>query len=135
MATGSKVVDILKTLSDSSKGIDERIRALIDEVETFNRVLGLTRATLESQELRPPFHSTGHLADHWRNIAACIRDGEKSMADFASALEKVDKSVRFMDSARKALRLKAALDDVAAFQRRLSSCRDTIQLSLQAALL
>ncbi|KAF6815216.1 alpha-ketoglutarate dehydrogenase complex subunit [Colletotrichum sojae] len=78
---------------------------------------------------------SGHLADHWRNIAACIRGGAKSMADFVSALEKVDKPVRFMGSARKALQPKAALDDVAAFQRRLSSCRDTIRLSLQAALL
>ncbi|KAK2748582.1 hypothetical protein CKAH01_18068 [Colletotrichum kahawae] len=135
IGTSSKIITSLKDVADSAKGIDGRLRVLISHVENFKAMLESTRATLDSSEIQRVFQATGYLASHWTNISACISDGEVLLANFASKLAKIDKSVSFLDSARKALRLKSSWEDVVAFQSQLSSCRETISVSLQVVVL
>lgn len=135
IATSSKIVVSLKDLVDSAQGVNTRIELMISEVELLKRALQSMKTTLEADTLQPFFQSTGHLAEHWANISACLRDGEKMLSDLDSILAGINKSVRVLDSTRKAMRLNSAWEDVESYQQRCRSCRETIQLSLQAALL
>ncbi|WYZ38475.1 hypothetical protein EsH8_III_000389 [Colletotrichum jinshuiense] len=135
VATSSKIVIALKGFVDASRSADSRIHLMIAEVELFKRTLQSMNETLETDEVRPMFQSTGHLSAHWSNIAACLGDGQIMLRNFETMLGKIDKNAYFMNTARKTLRLKEATEDIYAFQQQFRCCRDTIQLSLQAALL
>lgn len=135
IATSSKIITSLKEFVDSSRSIDGRLRILISDVEMFKAMLESMKGTLQSDEVRPLFHATGNLISHWNTISICLRDGEKMMSEFALTLDKVDKSVDFMDSTRKALRLKSSWEEISVFQTQLSCYRQTISVSLQAVLM
>lgn len=135
IGTTAKIITSLKGVVDSSRGIDRRLQMLISDVEMFKAMLESMKGTLESKEVRPLLHATGNLTSHWNTISICIQDGENMMSDFADMLEKIDVSVDFMDSTRKVLRLKSSWEDISVFQTQLSSCRETISVSLQAVLM
>lgn len=136
IGTSAKIIASLKDTVDSSRGIDRRLQMLISDVEMFKAMLESMKGTLESKEVRPLLlHATGNLTSHWNTISVCIQDGEKMMSEFAAMLGKIDKSVDFMDAMRKVLRLKSSWEDISVFQTQLSSCRETISVSLQAVLM
>lgn len=135
IATSSKILVSLKGLSDAAQGVNARVELMASEIEMLKRMLQTMKSTLEADPLQSFFQLTGHLAEHWTNISACLQDGQKMLGDLEITLATVNKSVSILDATRKALRLKSAWDDIEAFQHRCRSCRETIQLSLQAALL
>ncbi|EQB55601.1 hypothetical protein CGLO_04467 [Colletotrichum gloeosporioides Cg-14] len=136
IGTSAKIIATLKDTVDSSRGIDRRLQMLISDVEMFKAMLESMKGTLESKEVRPHLlHAAGNLNSHWNTISVCIQDGEKMMSEFAVMLEKIDKSVDFMDAIRKVLRLKSSWEDISVFQTQLSSCRETISVSLHAVLI
>ncbi|KAK1849484.1 hypothetical protein CCHR01_07855 [Colletotrichum chrysophilum] len=136
IGTSAKIITSLKDVVDSSRGVDRRLQMLISDVEMFKAMLESMKGMLESKEVRSlPLHATGDLTSHWNTISVCIQDGEKMMSGFADMLEKIDKSVDFMDSTRKVLRLKSSWEDISVFQTQLSAYRQTISVSLQVVLM
>lgn len=125
----------LKTFRDGAALADTRVTSLLTDVESFTNVLQLMKDTFEQKTVQSSLQETGHIGSHWRNLAASIRDGSKTLEQLEQLLEKVNKSVRVLDGPRKHLRLLEATDEIVMYQEQIRSYRDTLQLSLQTVIL
>ncbi len=135
IGVGVKVGFTLKDVYDGTQIVDAKGRALGHEVESLVQVLEFMRATLEEKKMQDAFQSTGHIGNHWKNIAACIEDGQRTLEQLQAVLEKVDKTVVVLDSARKHFRIKFAADEIAMYHGQIRSYKDTMQLSIQTVIL
>jgi hypothetical protein len=91
--------------------------------------------TLEQEQIQTSFLATGSIDNHWKAFSVSLHDGQNTLIQLQETLERVDKSVRVLDGARKHLRLKAASEEIAILQQQIRSYRDTLQLSLQSVIL
>ena len=125
----------LKELYDGTAIADIKIKGLLTDVESFTQVLRIMKETLEQENFRTSLESTGHIGNHWNNLATSIRDGRKTLLELQETINKVNKSVSLLDGTRKHLRLKSAADEIAVYQQQICTYRDTLQLSLQTVIL
>lgn len=125
----------LKDFYDGAAIADTKVKGLLTEVESFTQVLQMMKETLEQEKIQSSLQATGHIGNHWNNLATSIRDGQNTLLQLQETLERVNKSVSVLDGARKHLRLKSAADEIAAYQQQIRSYRDTLQLSLQTVIL
>jgi hypothetical protein len=135
LGTCIKVGGALKDFYDGAKSANTRIKALMSNVESFVQTLRLMKDTLEQEEVQSSFQTTGHIGNHWSNIASSIQDGQLTLSRLQSALDRAGKDVKLLDGSRKNLRLKGATDEIVTFQRQIQVHKDTLQLSLQAMVL
>lgn len=87
--------------------------------------------TLEQEKTRSSFQTTGHIGNHWTNVASSIDDGQLTLSMLHKTLEKAGKTVKLLDGSRKHIRLKGAMEEILMFQQQIQVCRDTLHLSLQ----
>jgi hypothetical protein len=125
----------LKDFYDGAAIADAKIQGLLSDVENFTQVLTLMRNTLEQEQIKTSFQTTGHMGNHWSHLAVSIQDGQSTLLQLQETLERINKSVSILDGARKHLRLKSASEEILMFQQQIRSYRDTLQLSLQTAIL
>jgi hypothetical protein len=125
----------LKQFHDGAVLANAAVKGLMTDVEGFVNVLNLMKATLEQPNVQSSLHSSGHIGNHWSNISKSIEDAGDTLARLEDTLEKVNKSVKFLDGARKHLRLKSASEEIAVFHVEIRSYRDTLQLSMQTVIL
>jgi len=130
-----KVRDGLEELHNGVKIIDAKVQALRDEVTSFVTVLELMKTTLEDKKVQASFPHTGHIGNHWKNISACINDGEVALGRLAAAIERVDKPVVVLESTRKYARMHSAADEITVYQQQIRTYRDTMHLSIQTVIL
>jgi archaellum component FlaC len=126
---------ILNDFYDSAAIADTKVKALLTEVESFTQVLRLMKDTLEQENIQTSFQATGHIGNHFSNLATSIQDGQETLLQLQEEIKKVNKSVSLLDGARKHLRLRSASDEIAAYQQQIRSYRDTLQLTLQTVIL
>jgi RNA binding exosome subunit len=126
---------ILKDFYDSAAIADTKVKSLLTEVESFTQVLCLIKETLGQENIQTSFQATGHIGNHLNNLATSIRDGQETLLQLQETIERVNKSVGLLDSARKHLRLRSAADEIAIYQQKIRSSRDTLQLTLQTVIL
>lgn len=135
LGTCVTVSKALKDFYDGAAIADAKVKGLLTDVENFTQVLTLMKDTLEQEQIKTSFQTTGHMGNHWNNLAASIQDGQSTLLQLQETLEKINKSVSILDGARKHLRLKSASEGILMFQHQIRSYRDTLQLSLQTAIL
>jgi hypothetical protein len=135
LGTCIKTGTVLKDLYDGAAIVDFKVKGLLTEVESFTQVLRLMKDTLEQENVQSSLQATGHIGNHWNNLATSILDGQKTLLQLQDTLEKVNKSVSLLDGTRKHLRLRSAADEISIFQQQIRSYRDTLQLSLQTVIL
>jgi hypothetical protein len=95
----------------------------------------MMKETLEQKNVQSSLQSTGHIGNHWASLSISIQDGQNTLIQLQSTLDKVNKSVSVLDGARKHIRLQGATQEITMFQQQVRSYRDTIQLSLQTVIL
>jgi hypothetical protein len=125
----------LKDFYDGADIADTKVKGLLTEVESFTQVLRMMKETLEQENIKSSLQATGHIGNHWNNLATSITDGQNTLLQLQQTLERVNRSVSAFDGARKHLRLKSAADEIATYQQQIRSYRDTLQLSLQTVIL
>jgi hypothetical protein len=135
LKTCSAVYTTLKDLYDGAASADTRVTALLTEAGTFSQVIQLLKDTLEQDQVRNSLQSTGHIGSHWNNLAMLLLDCETLLAQLQETLEAVNKSVSVLNGPRKHFRLKSAFGEIGVYQQQIRSYRDTLQLSLQTAIL
>jgi Fungal N-terminal domain of STAND proteins len=135
LATCVKTGMILNDFYDSAAIADTKVKALLTELESFTQVLRLMKDTLEQENIQTSFQATGHIGNHFSNLATSIQDGQETLLQLQEEIKKVNKSVSLLDGARKYLRLRSASDEIAAYQQQIRSYRDTLQLTLQTVIL
>jgi hypothetical protein len=125
----------LKSFRNGIKTVDERLDGLVQDVTSLEQVLVAMKETVDKASGHETVQATGHIGNHWRNLEQALEDGEKALTDLRKVLEGVSKDVKFLDGARKEMRLKSAMEQITAFRQRAQSVRDVLQLSLQSILL
>ncbi|KAH6672009.1 hypothetical protein B0J14DRAFT_639956 [Halenospora varia] len=135
LAVATKAAIALKDFHDGAAIADTKVMELMADVESFMKALQLMKDTLEQEEAQASIQGTGHIGNHWKNLSQCIQDGQMTIEQLQSTLDKVNKTVSVLDGPRKHLRLKSALDEIGMYQQQIESYRDTLQLSIQTIIL
>lgn len=135
LGTCVTVAGAIKDFYDGAAIVDVKVNGLLSDVESFTQVLRMMKDTLEEDKVKSSLQATGHMGSHWTNLSKSIKDGQNTLIQLQSTLDRVNKSVGVLDGARKHLRLKGAMDEITMFQQQIRSYRDTIQLSLQTVIL
>jgi hypothetical protein len=135
LTTCIKTRAAVKDFHDGAAIAGVKVKGLLSDVEGFAQALRMMKETLEQKDVQSSLHSTGHIGNHWTNLSISIQDGQNTLVQLQSTLDKVNKSVGILDGTRKHLRLQAATQEITMFQQQVRSYRDTIQLSLQTVIL
>jgi hypothetical protein len=135
LGTCVTVAGAIKDFYDGAAIVDVKVKGLLSDVESFTQVLRIMKDALEEEKVKSPLQATGHIGNHWKNLSTTVKDGQNTLVQLQSTLDKVNKSVAVLDGPRKYLRLKGAAQEIAMFQQQIRSYRDTIQLSLQTVIL
>jgi hypothetical protein len=135
LTTCIKTIAAVKDFYDGAAIAGVKVKGLLSDVEGFAQALRMMKETLEQKNVQSSLHSTGHIGNHWTNLSISIQDGQNTLVQLQSTLDKVNKSVGILDGTRKHLRLQAVTQEITMFQQQVRSYRDTIQLSLQTVIL
>jgi hypothetical protein len=57
------------------------------------------------------------MGNHWSNLLTSVKDGQNTLVQLQSTLDRVNKTVSVLDSLRKHVRLMQALDEIGMFQQ------------------
>jgi hypothetical protein len=90
---------------------------------------------LEEPSVKTTFSSTGYIGAHWNNVKEILKNSEATLSALGATVDEVNKSVRLLDSVRRSQRLKSHMDKIGMYQQHIRSCKDIIQISLQATIL
>lgn len=123
----------LKKFHDDAKEVDKTLKILLRDVERFDVVLHSMRdtfAVITAQQT-----TTGFAGALWGNVAQSLQDGVRVMQEFDVKLQDINKERRFLNHARKQLRLNFAGDDIDAFRLQVGSFRDCLSLSMSAIII
>ncbi len=115
--------------------VDTKISSLQEAVKSFIEILTLIKTTLQRDEIQTSFRATGHISNHWKNLRACIKDGQDTLSQLHDLLERVNRSASVLSGLQKHARLQRAAEEIGVYQQHIQSYKDTLQLSLQAATL
>jgi methyl-accepting chemotaxis protein len=127
------VASQLKKLIDGASTANLAVSSLLEEVEDFSNVLKLMRETVS--DLSAEQQTVGHIGNHWSNLSTSIQDGQATIEKLQATVERINKSVMVLDSARKYVRLQSASAEMGIYQQQIRSYKDTMYLSLQAIIL
>lgn len=122
----------LKQFCDGVGVVNSNLLDLKKDVEGLTSVLKSMRTTFENITAE---EDTGHVGNHWQNIARALQDGTEILGQLHTCFEEVDKETKFLDRPRKQLRLNLAAKRIGAFRQHIQSYRDALQLSLQTIIL
>jgi hypothetical protein len=111
--------------------IGSDILMLIEDVGVLQNVLESMKATFSKPELVETLSLTGHIGSHWQNILRSLQDAETTLTGLLVILKDANKTTIFLDRPRKALRFRVVAERVQRFTGQVSSCKATLQLSLQ----
>ena len=109
------------------------ITAMMVDLRALRSVLESMETTFEEMNSDKP--ETGHIGAHWTNLFQSLEDGQQSLVGLQMVLEDANKDVKFLDSARKQIRLKTVADKIVTCRQEVQIYKDALQLSLQTIIL
>jgi hypothetical protein len=125
----------IKEFIDGVKSAPTVINVLLQEVEGFQKILENLNEVLEDDRTKDTIQSSGKVGTHWANLKGCLDDANVTMESLVATISSVNKAVTVLDSARRHRRLQSASSKVQLFQLQIRSYKDTINVSLQTAIL
>ncbi|KAK3316809.1 hypothetical protein B0H66DRAFT_626328 [Apodospora peruviana] len=131
----AKVGLALNDVRDGANLANAKVDVLRHEIKGFTQVLELTKSTMEGADVQVAFQSTGHIGNHWRSIAAGIKDSRQTLERLHSIVEGFHKTVRVLDGTRKHFRLRLAASEITIYQQKIRTYRNTMQMSIQTVIL
>jgi hypothetical protein len=123
----------LKRFRNEAGEVRTTITAMLADVKTLRSVLATMEETFEELDNEPPL--TGHIATHWGNLNMSLGDASVSLRKLEMLLVHVNRDVKFLDTSRKTIRMKAAAQQIANQRQEVQAYRDCLQLSLQTVTL
>ena len=119
---------------DGTKLVGTAINALFQDVQCFEKILEQMKDTVDDPKVKSSA-LTGHVGSHWGHLQTSLDDAEETLNALNATILRVNKSANLLDSTRKHIRLMGAQDEIAVYQQKIRSYKDTIQVSLQIAIL
>ena len=104
------------------------ITAMMVDLRALRSVLESMEVTFEEMNSDKP--ATGHIGAHWTNLFQSLEDGQQSLAGLLKVLEEANKDVKFLDSARKQMRVKVVAEKIVTCRQEVQIYKDALQLSL-----
>lgn len=130
----AQVTVLVKQFRDEVSVVDTTLNGILNDVDGFQQVLQSMKETFAQEEIQADVHATGHVGNHWKNLARSLSDGEGTLDQLRSLLTTVSKSTSFLDATRKQLRLKSAISQISGFREQIQSYRAALQLSLSTVI-
>ena len=125
----------IKEFVDGVKSAPTVIGVLLQEVEGFQKILTNLNEVLEDDRIKGTIQSSGNIGTHWVNLKVCLDDANVTMESLEATISNVNKTVTVLDSTRRHIRLQSASSKIQLFQQQIRSYKDTINVSLQTAIL
>lgn len=125
----------LKSFRDGVETANATVNGLLSDVEGLENVLESMSNTFNQPLNQPAANATGHIGNHWKNMAKSLDNARVTLGELQELLEGVNKQTAILDFSRKHLRLKAASPQIATFRSQIQSYRDALQLSMQSIIL
>ncbi|KAJ4295389.1 hypothetical protein N0V90_007401 [Kalmusia sp. IMI 367209] len=126
---------LLRQFRDDVNLADVTLTGLYNDVEGFQRVLESTKETFDQHDIRSTLQITGHVGNHWKNLARSLKDGAETLQHLRELLDGVNKNRSFLESSRKALRLRGVKEQIKGYREQIQSYRGALQLSLSTVIL
>jgi hypothetical protein len=105
---------------------------MLNDMKGLRDVLQSMEDTFDELEVQP---SSGHIGIHWKNLLRSLQDGRSTLEQLEELLTTINKQVTFLDSARREVRVKSAVEQIANFRQQVQTYKDAMQLSLQTIIL
>ncbi|KAF2796057.1 hypothetical protein K505DRAFT_4945 [Melanomma pulvis-pyrius CBS 109.77] len=131
-ATASKVALELKRLLSGAGEASSNIKAMLADLKALKAILESIEDGFEELDGRAPL--TGYIGAHWSALKISLVDGCVSMDKLKDLLILVNKDVKYLDSARRSLRLKEANDQIVMYRQEIQAYKDALQLSFQSVI-
>ena len=125
-------MSLRKFLSEAA-AVKTTIMAMLADLRALRSVLESMETTFEEMNSDKP--ETGHIGAHWTNLFQSLEDGQQSLVGLQMVLEGVNKDVKFLDSARKQIRVKTVADKIVTCRQEVQIYKDALQLSLETIIL
>lgn len=127
-----KVGTSLKEFHGGVTIVEAKVQGLSHDVESFTKVLKNITETLDQENVQVSLQATGHIGNHYKDLHTSIEDGQNTLLNLQVTIDNANKTVRLLDGVRKHIRVQGAADEIVVHHLKIRSCRDTLQLSLQA---
>jgi Fungal N-terminal domain of STAND proteins len=125
----------IKKFIDGAKSASSVVGILLQKVEAFQKTLESLNGILDDPRIKASVHYTGDVGTHWINIKTCLDDAQVTLDKLQITITKVNKTVSVLDSARRHRRIQSSSDTIKLYQQQIQSYKDTINVSLQTAIL
>jgi hypothetical protein len=125
----------LKLFIDGAKLAGTAVNLLLVDIEAFQNTLQQLNSVLEDPRVKDSVQLTGNVGNHWSNLKTSLDDARDTLVSLEATVLRINKNVGLLNSARKHIRLKAASDELGMYQQQIRSCKDTIQVCIQTAIL
>lgn len=122
----AQVTVLVKQFRDEVNVVDATLNGILKDVDGFQQV---------QEDIKANLQLTGHVGNHWKNLARSLNDGETTLGQLQTLLKSINKSTSFMDAPRKQLRLKAAVVQIAEYRDQIQSYHAALQLSPSTVIL
>ncbi|CAG5145720.1 uncharacterized protein ALTATR162_LOCUS1757 [Alternaria atra] len=130
-----QVTVLVKQFRDEVTVVDATLTSLLNDVGGFQRVLESMKETIEENDNKETLQATGHVGNHWKNLARSLEDGADALQKLHATLDGVNKKTLVLDAPRKQLRLKGAYEQIARYREQIQTSHTAIQLSLSTIVL
>ncbi|KAF1967117.1 hypothetical protein BU23DRAFT_573502 [Bimuria novae-zelandiae CBS 107.79] len=130
-----QVTLLLRGFRDDVSLADATLIGLSKDVEGFQHVVKAIKDTLDHDEVKATLQATGHVGNHWKNLARSLDDSADKLKRLQELLDDANKGRSFLKGTRKALRLRGIKEQIAGYREQVNSYRGALQLSLSTILL
>lgn len=130
-----RVAFLLKEFRDGVQTVDSTLVGLLKDISSLQQVLESMRETFEAEDIKNNLQVTGHVGNHWKNLARSLDDGKETLSQLQTLLEGVNKTTSVLDAPRKQIRLKSAFDRIVAYRDQIQSYRAALHLSLSTIIM
>jgi hypothetical protein len=124
----------LRQIINGAKLADPAMNGLLHDVESFSQTLQLLKDTAESPRIKESIGATGYIGTHWENLRNSLDGAENTVKGLEGLVERVNKTVKVLDSVRKDRRLQNAEREITMYRQRIASYKHVFDASLQAAI-
>lgn len=130
-----EVTFILKQFCDDASLVESTLSGLLNDVTGFQQVLKSMHETFIRDDISSSFEATGHIGNHWKNLARALKSGTETLERLSILLDSINTTKSFLDGPRKQLRLKTAIDQISTLRDQIQSYHGALQLSLSSIIL
>jgi hypothetical protein len=125
----------LKKFVDEYKVVDSTINGLHQDVKDLSATLDVLNSTLKDRTIKDSASSSTFIGSHWGHMTISLKNADTILCSIQYTVERVDKSARVLDTARKLMRINSSAKEFMRYRERIQSFQNVINICMQSAIL